>query len=311
MGTTRVKVIDLSSDKKEVKAARKHADKIAGAAIQKDTEGAKVAKVSNIENDVTPSEPFVPSEPSEPADSTKSATQTNIPVSNKQKKTRTTSAHHKGKKWQEANTKVDKTKTYDKAEAIDLLYKTNFAKFDPTVELHINVTEKSVRGSVTLPHPIEVKKKEKKVLVFSDKKVDTKGVIWADDATIGEIEAGRLKPNKDFDGVFAMAKFMPQLAKIAKVLCPAGMMPNPKNGTIIIDASKVEADTASDAYEFRCDPTAAIIHTKIGKLSNKPTQIEENVKALVLAIGPAKIKTAILTSTMGPGIKLDISSFTK
>src|SRR3989344_9548449 len=101
---------------------------------------------------------------------------------------------------------------------------------------------------------------------------------------------------------------MPKIAKIAKILGPAGMMPNPKNKTVTEDISQA-LKTKDEGFVVRCEQQAAIIHTKLGKLSAKAEELEENLKALIFAIGPGKIKRATLTSTMGPGIKLDISSF--
>ncbi|MBI3341804.1 hypothetical protein HY024_01645 [Candidatus Curtissbacteria bacterium] len=133
-------------------------------------------------------------------------------------------------------------------------------------------------------------------------------VIIAGDSTIDDIATGKLKPGKDFNSVIAAPKFMPQMAKIARVLGPAGMMPNPKNGTISDEPEKTIGEGTSDSFEFRSDPMAPIVHLKLGKLSAKPEEIEDNLKALVAVIGPTKVKKAVLTSTMSPALKLDISS---
>ncbi len=217
------------------------------------------------------------------------------------------SKHHKGEKYQKAAALIEKNKFYSAKDALELLEKASYTKFDPTVEIHLNVTQKNMRGSVDLPHPIG-EKKEKKYLIFTDKKgIEGKNIIVADDGTIEAIESGKIKPNRDFNAVIAGAKFMPQLARIAKVLGPAGMMPNPKNGTITEDPASVVEGTTTDAYEYRSDPMAPIIHTKLGKLSQKE-EVKDNMKALVAAIGAAKIKKATLTSTMSPGIKIDTAS---
>ena len=88
-------------------------------------------------------------------------------------------------------------------------------------------------------------------------------------------------------------------------------MPNPKNGTVIEDVSAALKNSSDESLEYKTDPTAAIIHTSLGKLSNKPKDIEENLKTLIFAIGPSKIKKATLTSTMGPPIKIDIGTISK
>ncbi len=289
MGTTKVKIIDLSSEQQEVKASRKHAQKVKPEASVENPQAAEANLPAGQEEAAAEEKVQTP----------KSAV----------KKTKSAAKHnrHNGAKYKDAISKVEKDKKYTPTEALDLLEKTSYTKFDPTVEVHINVTQKNLRGSVTLPHPIG-EKKEKKYLVFTEKKgLEGKNVILADDSTIDNIVTGRLKPNRDFNAVVASAKFMPQLAKVAKVLGPAGMMPNPKSGTITEDPTSLLGGGASDAYEFRSDPTAPIIHTKLGKLSEKD-KVEENLKALILAIGPSKVKKATVKSTMSPGIKLDFST---
>ena len=327
MGTTRIKVIDLSSDEKEIKTSRKHAEKLTGAAKLKeparnashsdaggekkpkkeprgkeDKEGkeerttqAATEETSAPPQPSKPSQSSAPPQPSEPSQPSKSSKP---------------SSHHKGHKYLAAKAKLEKGKQYGAKEAIALLSETSTTKFDPTVELHLNVVDKSIKGSVNFPHPFAVKSKEKKYLIFAEKKeeVDGKKIIWGDEKTIGDIESGQLKPGRDFDAVISTPKFMPALAKIAKILGPAGVMPNPKNKTMTEDISQA-LKTKDEGFTFKCEQQAPIIHTKVGKLSGKTEELEENLKALIFAIGPGKIKRATLTSTMGPGIRLDISSF--
>ena len=323
MGTTRIKVIDLSSDEKEIKTSRKHAEKLTGAAKLK--EPARNASHSDAGGEKKPkkeprgkedkegkeerttqaatekiSAPTQPSEPSEPSQPAKPS------VSGKKH----ASLHHKGHKYLAAKQKIENGKQYPAKEATALLSETSTVKFDPTVELHLNVVDKSIKGSVNFPHPFAVKSKEKKYLIFAEKKeeVDGKKIIWGDEKTIGDIESGQLKPGRDFDAVISTPKFMPGLAKIAKILGPAGLMPNPKNKTVTEDIAQA-LKTKDEGFALKCEQQAPIIHTKVGKLSAKSEELEENLKALIFAIGPSKIKRATLTSTMGPGIKLDIASF--
>ena len=300
MGTTRIKVVDLSSGEKEVKTSRKHAEKLT-AAPQID---AKIeTDITKPQKDEEVQKPSQSSQPSKPSQSSQSS-----------KTVKTVQKHHLGKKYKEALALVDKTKLYSAKEALELLPKTSPVKFDATVETHINVSDKKIRGTVNLPHPIKEKtKKEKRYLVFSDKQltISGKNIIWANEKTIPEVSSGNIKPGRDFDIVYATPKFMPQLTAIAKILGPAGMMPNPKNQTVVEDVaaalSKQEEQTGT---QFQLDPTAAIVHLKIGKLSNKPQDIAENLKAITVAIGPTKIKKMVLTTTMGPGIKIDPSTIT-
>lgn len=327
MGTTRIKVIDLSSDQKEIKTSRKHAEKLTGAAKLKeparnasqrdaggekkpkkgkegqegkegleDKEGQeKVATGLQIEESSKPSQPSVPSKPSQPSQ----PSQPSKP-----------SLHHKGHKYLVAKAKIEKDKKYPAKEAIALLSQTSITKFDPTVELHLTVADKNIKGAVALPHPPEVKTKAKRYLVFSDNQstIDDKQIIWGDEKTIGDVESGQLKPGRDFDAVVASPSFMPKIAKIAKILGPSGMMPNPKNKTVTDDIAGA-LKTKDEGFTYKTETQAPVIHTKLGKLSEKSERLEENLKVLILAIGPQKIKKATLSSTMGPGIKLDVASF--
>lgn len=298
MGTTKVKVIDLSSDTPEVKTSRKAASKMRPSINTEEKPAEKVTK----------KRPSIVTEEKQPAVEKMGAKERAKAAAAAGPTPVKTRPH--GAKYKKAAAEIEKDKFYSAPEALELLKKTSFTKFDPTVEIHLNVTTKNIRGTVNFPHAIGPKK-EKRHLVFSEhpQTTENKNIIWATDSTIDDILAGKLKPGRDFDSVFAAAKFMPQLTKIARVLGPAGMMPNPKNGTISENPEKTVGEEATDAIEFRSDPTAPIVHTKLGKLSAKPEELEENLKALVLAIGPAKIKKVTLTSTMSPGIKLDVGSF--
>lgn len=303
MGTTRIKVIDLSSSEKEIKTSRKHAEKLAG--LEKLKKEEKPKKATNEET------PALISTDHETLDKQEDITE-NIEETKTQKPKVSTSkknlGHHRGKKYQQAKQLIE-NKLYTKEEAFKLLPKTSITKFDPTVEIHLNVTDKNIKGSLSFPH-LKTQQKEKKYLIFADKKVETeKQVIWANDKTITDIEKGILKPGKDFDTVVSSPKYMPALTKIAKILGPKGLMPNPKNSTITENIDKVlEGSTNNNVYMYKCDPTAPIIHTKIGKLSQKEAELQENLKVLTTAIGPSKIKDATLTTSMGPGIRLNIAS---
>ncbi|OGD84162.1 hypothetical protein A2165_02865 [Candidatus Curtissbacteria bacterium RBG_13_40_7] len=221
---------------------------------------------------------------------------------------------HLGKKYHQASSLIDKNKAYPAKEAIELLSKASYIKFDPTVEIHLNVIDKSIRGKVNFPHAVgQAPKRKARYLVFSNTKSisDDQQIIYGSEKTIEEILQGSLKPKRDFDQVIATPKFMPLLAKVAKILGPLGLMPNPKNGTVTEDASAFIQKPQESGYEYKTDPTAPIIHTSLGKLSTKPQAIEENLRALISSIGLTKIKKATVTTTMGPGIKLDVASISR
>lgn len=319
MGTTRIKVIDLSSQDQEIKTSRKHAEKLSGAAKIKDKAQPKDASSTKQEVTQDPnrnksqddisenSEKENLSEIEKPKPSEKTAAPAKKP---KTALKTSASKNQQGKKYLEAK-KLLQDKPYKIKEAFEVLPKTSAVKFDAAVEVHLNVADKNMKGSINFPHSFGAKQKKTKYLVFTDQKPtsDTnQSIIWGNESTIAEIEKGNLKPGRDFDQVISSPKFMPSLAKIAKILGPKGMMPNPKNGTVTENFEKVTSSSDTSSYSFKSDPTAPIIHAKIGKISQSQTELFENLKTLTLAIGVSKIKKATLTSTMGPAIRLDVSS---
>jgi len=226
----------------------------------------------------------------------------------------------RGKKYQEASKIVDSTKTYNPEEAISLAKKTSYAKFDETVELHLRMgvdprhADQQVRGIALLPNGLG---KPLRVLVFAQgeaqKIAQEAGAdsVGADEI-IKKIEEGWL----EFDIAVATPDMMPKIGKLGKILGRKGLMPNPKSGTISqpADLPRVIADARKGRVEFKLDKTA-IIHTPVGKISFDDKKLLENLSALIEAVVKAKpsgakgqyIKTATLTTSMGPGIKLDLT----
>lgn len=306
MGTTRIKVIDLSSDQEEIKTSRKHAEKLTGLSAKTSVK----ADAAKIKEEKKPKEAEVKAE-AKLEKSPETAEPEQITPAPKKKSTSSAAPKKsvRGKKYQEATKLIDKSRNYPAREALELLAKTSLTRFDPTVEVHLNVSDKNIRAKINFPHPVGIKK-QKRYLVFATKKTADKNVVWGNESSIADIESGKLKPGRDFDAVITTPSFMPQLAKVAKILGPKGMMPNPKNGSIQEDPTK-SLNQTDDSYEFKTDPTAPIIHTKIGKLSDKPEALDENLKALVAAIGPTKIRNAVIKSTMSPAIRVDLTTISR
>ena len=223
-----------------------------------------------------------------------------------------------GKKYVEAAKLVDRATAYDPAEAIGLVKKTATAKFDETVEAHIRTgcdgrhAEQQIRGAVVLPNGTG---KTVKVLVFAKgDKVNEAEAAGADyvggDELIPKIQnEGWL----DFDVVVATPDMMGVVGRLGKVLGPKGLMPNPKAGTVTMDVAKAIADIKAGKIEYRLDKSN-IIHVPVGKASFTEEQLNENFNALMGAIIKAKpstlkgqyLKSVILTSTMGPGVKVNV-----
>jgi large subunit ribosomal protein L1 len=224
-----------------------------------------------------------------------------------------------GKKYSEATQVIDRTKIYAPEEAIELAKKTAHASFDETMELHLrmgvdprNATQQ-VRGVALLPYGLG---KKVRVLVFAQgEAVRTAESAGADyvggDELVKKIEDGWL----EFDTAIATPEMMGKVGKLGKILGRRGLMPNPKAGTVVPaeDLTRVIEDSRKGRVEFKLDRTA-IIHVPLGKVSFDNEQLLGNLTALVEALMKAKpsgakgqyVRTAVLTTTMGPGIPLDL-----
>lgn len=193
----------------------------------------------------------------------------------------------RGKKYQEVKAKIKTGEKYKIPEAIKLIKKTSYSKFDGTMELHIVVKKTGINAQATLPH---FAGKEKKVEI-------------ANDETVKKLEKGKI----DFDTLLATPDFMPKLVPFAKILGPRGLMPNPKNGTIIKlakDANKFKGNSLT----LKTEKEAPLIHTVVGKVSQEDSQLQENIEAVIKALGGEKqILRAFLKSTMSPSARLAIA----
>ncbi|MBI2074651.1 MAG: 50S ribosomal protein L1 [Candidatus Levybacteria bacterium] len=203
----------------------------------------------------------------------------------KEKKAKFVKKRARSKSYQAATTIIDKTKTYPLSEALEILPKIGLAKFDETVELHINTIEAGLNGEVTLPHG-------------SGKQVK---VAIADDALIAEIEKGKI----NFDVLLAEPQIMSKLAKVAKILGPKGLMPNPKNGTVTQNPEETAKKYEGGLVRFKTETKLPIMHFAVGKVSFGDKKLTENIQAVFSALPKTKIKNATLKSTMSPGIKLE------
>lgn len=226
-----------------------------------------------------------------------------------------------GKKYVEAAKLVDRTTLYEPAEAIALAKKTAVAKFDETIEVHIRTgcdgrhADQQIRGAVVLPNGTG---KTVKVLVFAKgDKVNEAEAAGADyvggDELIPKIQnEGWL----DFDVVVATPDMMGVVGRLGKVLGPKGLMPNPKAGTVTMDVTKAINDIKAGKIEYRLDKNN-IVHVPVGKASFTDEALQENFQALMDAIVKAKpsalkgqyLRSITLTSTMGPGVKVNVAKF--
>ena len=222
-----------------------------------------------------------------------------------------------GKKYIDSAKLIDKSKVYDPAEALDLVCQTSKAKFDETIEIHIRLgvdsrhADQQVRGAVVLPNGTG---KNVKVLVFAKgDKVQAALDAGADYAGGAEYADKIVQENWfDFDVVIASPDMMGVIGKLGKVLGPKGLMPSPKAGTVTPDVAKAVNEAKAGKIEYRLDKTN-IIHCPIGKASFGVDKLTENFNTLVGAVIKAKpaaakgqyIKSCVIASTMGPGIKVN------
>lgn len=223
----------------------------------------------------------------------------------------------RGKTYNAAAEKFDKTQLFETTEAMKLAVETSRAKFDETIEAHVRLgvdgrhADQQVRGAIVLPHGTG---KSVKVLVFAKgAKAEEAEKVGADYVGAEEL-AQKIQTENwfDFDVVVATPDMMGVVGRLGKVLGPKGLMPNPKSGTVTMDLEKALADIKAGKVEYRLDKQN-IIHTPIGKASFGAEKLEDNFKALMEAIIKAKpttakgqyLKSVTVASTMGPGVKLN------
>ena len=223
----------------------------------------------------------------------------------------------RGKKYLAAAELVDRATLYETEEALDLVVKAAPAKFDETVEVHLKLgvdgrhADQQVRGAIVLPHGTG---KTAKVLVFAKGPKETEAKEAGADYVGGEDMAEKIQKENwfDFDVVIATPDMMSVVGKLGKVLGPKGLMPNPKSGTVTMDVAKALEDVKAGKVEYRLDKTN-IIHTPIGKVSFGAEKLKDNFNALVEAVVKAKpsaakgqyLRSVTVTSTMGPGVKIN------
>jgi large subunit ribosomal protein L1 len=231
-------------------------------------------------------------------------------------------ARKPGKKYEAALKQVE-TRDYPLTQAVPLLQKIKFAKFDETVEIHMRLgvdpkhADQMVRGTIVLPHGLGGKSKRVLVIASGDKQREA--LEAGADFVGGEDMVNKIQSEgwTDFDAVIATPDMMRSVGKLGKVLGPRGLMPNPKTGTVTADVAKAVLEVKAGKVEFRVDKTG-IIHAPIGKTSFTPVKLVENASSLITAVLKAKpsvakgkyVRSATLCSTMGPGIRIDVAELT-
>ena len=227
----------------------------------------------------------------------------------------------KGKRYVESAKLIDRSKQYETGEAIELALQTAKAKFDETMELHVRLgvdprhADQQVRGTVVLPHGTG---KTVRVLVFAKgdkaKEAQEAGADFVgDDDLVKKIQTENWF---GFDVCVATPDMMGTIGRIARILGPKGLMPNPKSGTVTMDVAKAIADIKAGKVEYRVDKTA-IVHVPVGKVSFGVDKLVDNLSSLMDAIIKAKpaaakgtyLRSVVLSTTMGPGVKFNGTKF--
>lgn len=325
MGRPKIKVIDDSvqeevKEKKPSKKMAKRGEAIEASADQSLSEPGDDGQNAQALTSVTPSEPVTEGQASltgEQADSEPiKESRTQKPgkalrlLQLRSVQVRSGQAKPRSKKYQEASKNLDKTQSYSVTEAVELAKKLSYSKFTGTLEAHINTRVSNLRGLVTLPY---ASGKKLTILAFGPsttlRTIDD--IIPGDDNTIEEIIKGKV----NFDLVVTTPEWMPKLAKIARILGPRGLMPNPKNGTITTDLKKaVEGFQAGKTeYEqgskilYRTEAKAQVIHLGLGKLDQPTEELAANVTTLLQTLGKSRVKKVSISPTIGPSVKLDLS----
>ena len=225
-----------------------------------------------------------------------------------------------GKKYQAAANQVEH-RSYNLNDAVPLLQKVKFAKFDETVELHLRLgvdpkhADQMVRGTVVLPNGLG---KSKKVLVIASGDKQREAQEAGADYVGGDDMVAKIQGENwtDYDAVIATPDMMRSVGRLGKVLGPRGLMPNPKTGTVTMDIAQAVKEVKAGKVEFRVDKTG-VIHVPVGKVSFATDKLLENASSLIQAVVKAKpaaakgkyVKSATICSTMGPGIHLDVTAY--
>ncbi|MBI3486089.1 hypothetical protein HY025_04070 [Candidatus Daviesbacteria bacterium] len=308
MGKTKTKIIDDSKPVEEVKKPQ-----VKDAKKPKDALAASLLEELNKEFGEVEKKPEKEKSPKGEEES-KKIEKKSVQVEEKKAEKETPKpgkVKPRSKKYKEIASLIDPNQKYKLLEAIELAKKTAYSKFPGTMEAHINTHFKNIRGLVSLPF---ASGKKLTILAFPPssktsegqvEELEEMGVMVGTDEKIAELEKGK---GINFDVLVTTPEWMSKLAKVARVLGPKGLMPNPKNGTISDDLKKTVAELQGGKVEYKTEANNQVIHLGVGKVNQPAEEIAANIKILFSIIGKSKIKKITLSPTMGAGVKVDLAS---
>jgi large subunit ribosomal protein L1 len=275
MGQKRVTLVDLSEKEQQKKVSQKRAAKTTGKTVSTGKRAGRIAdKAESIEDIKLEAEK--PEEKEEKVEK-KQVTERRPRV--------------RGRRYKLARSQVDRTKSYPIDQAIDLIKRTSIARFNGTISAHLNLNQEKFTTEVNFPHPTG---KQVRVAIASD-------------AVFKKIEAKKI----DFDVLLATPDMMKKLTKVAKILGPMGLMPNPKNGTLTDNPKKRKKELESGKTQVKTESKAPLMHIVIGKANQDTKKLSGNLQALIEAVDTKRIKKLTLASTMSPGVKVELSDLQK
>jgi len=248
--------------------------------MSKTTQENKAKKAKQVEE-------IVKLDESQKADIEAETTETEVSENAEAETTKTVRiAKVRGKKYQAAKKKVDVNKYYPLDEAIELMKKTSFSKFEGKVEAHVTIYDAGNVGEITFPH---IESSDKKVVILND-------------TVLAEIKDGQI----NFDILIATPATMPKLLPFARLLGPKGLMPNPKNGTLTDKPEESVKKLSVAKTVIRTEKKAPVIHIVVGKVSQPTEELVKNINELIKVVKVAKIKKLAICATMGPAVKIEI-----
>ncbi len=306
MGRPRVKVIDDSQgeekpSKKNKSAKSEATEKTSEGRLPPNAANSRVDEVDRARGDESQGAASEAGAVSEQESVAADRSQQSSKPTSQKKPQKPGKAKPRSRKYQEAAKNLDRTRTYPLTEAVDMVKKLSYSKINATLETHINTAQTGIRGLVSLPF---ASGKKLRILAFGKDAEESGADIVGSDEVIEEVNKGKI----NFDLVVAAPEWMPKLAKVARILGPRGLMPNPKNGTIVSNLKKAVEGFQAGKTEYKTEAKAPVIHMAMGKLNQPNEELIANIKTLLQTLGKSRVKKVTLSPTMGPSVKLDLSS---